>query len=131
MDPARQPHLLLQQPPQPTPPPGTSGPTPPPRHNRCPRRTNGTSTKRSIFRTSSAATGRWQRSRKRTNFSGSEEDHRRQHHTEEDTDGVAPLGGSRMHSHRGRRDDNGDVSSDPEQRLRRFAGNLEKRFQYR
>jgi hypothetical protein len=35
-----------------------------------------------------------------------------------------------MHSHRGRRDDDGDVSSDPEQQLRRFAGNLEKRFQY-
>jgi hypothetical protein len=46
---------------------------------------------------------------------------------EEDTDGVAPLGGSRMHSHRGRRDDDGDLSSDPEQRLRRVAGNLEKR----
>jgi hypothetical protein len=46
-----------------------------------------------------------------------------------DTDEVAPLGGSRMHSlwDRGRRDDNGDVSSDPEQRLRRFAANLEKR----
>jgi hypothetical protein len=32
-----------------------------------------------------------------------------------------------MHSHIGRRDDNGDVSSDPEQRLRRVAGNLENR----
>jgi hypothetical protein len=62
---------------------------------------------------------------------------------DEDTDGVAPLGGNRysaprhnarrqqhnrekMHSQwgRGRRDDDGDVSSDPEQRLRRLAGNL-------
>jgi hypothetical protein len=66
--------------------------------------------------------------------------------TDEDTDGVAPLGGNRysapkhnarrqqhnregMHSQWGRgiRDDDGDVSSDPEQRLRRLAGNLQKR----
>jgi hypothetical protein len=65
---------------------------------------------------------------------------------DEGTDGVAPLGGnmysaprhnSRRHQHnreimqsqwgRGRRDDNGDVSSDPEQRLRRIAGNLQER----
>ena len=65
---------------------------------------------------------------------------------DEDTDGVAPLGGNRysaprhnarrqqhnrerMHSRwgRGRRDDHGDVSSDPEQRLRRLAGNLQNR----
>jgi hypothetical protein len=65
---------------------------------------------------------------------------------DEDTDGVAPLGGSRysaprhnarrqqhirerMHSQweRGRKDDDGDVSSDPEQRLRRLAGNLQER----
>jgi hypothetical protein len=32
-----------------------------------------------------------------------------------------------MLSHRGRRDDDRDVSSDPEQQLRRVAGNLEKR----
>jgi hypothetical protein len=65
---------------------------------------------------------------------------------DEDTDGVAPLGGNRysaprhtarrqqhnreiMQSQwgRGRRDDDGDVSSDPEQRLRRLAGNLQER----
>jgi hypothetical protein len=65
---------------------------------------------------------------------------------DEDTDGVPPLGGNRysaprhnarrqqhnrerMHSQwgRGRRDDDGDVSSDPEQRLRRLAGNLQER----
>jgi hypothetical protein len=65
---------------------------------------------------------------------------------DEDTDGVAPLGGNRysaprhnarrqqhnremMHSQwgRGRRDDDGDVSSDLEQRLRRLAGNLQER----
>jgi hypothetical protein len=65
---------------------------------------------------------------------------------DEDTDGVASLGGNRysaprhnarrqqhnrerMHSQWGRerRDDDGDVSSDPEQRLRRLAGNLQKR----
>jgi hypothetical protein len=63
-----------------------------------------------------------------------------------DADGVAPLGGNRysaprhnarrqqhnrerMHSQwgTGRRDDDGDVSSDPEQRLRRLAGNLQNR----
>jgi hypothetical protein len=65
---------------------------------------------------------------------------------DEDTDGVAPLGGNRysaqrhnarrqqhnserMHSQwgRGRRDEDGDMSSDPEQRLRRLAGNLQER----
>jgi hypothetical protein len=65
---------------------------------------------------------------------------------DEDTDGVAPLEGNRysaprhnarrqqhnrerMQSQwgRGKRDDNGDVSSDPEQRLRRLAGNLQDR----
>jgi hypothetical protein len=65
---------------------------------------------------------------------------------DEDTDGVAPLGGNRysaprhnarsqqhnrerMQSQwgRGRRDDDGDVSSDPERRLRRLAGNLQDR----
>jgi hypothetical protein len=65
---------------------------------------------------------------------------------DKDTDGVAPLGGNRysaprhnarrqqhnrerMHSQwgRGRRDDDGDVSSDPEQQLRRLAGNLQER----
>jgi hypothetical protein len=64
---------------------------------------------------------------------------------DEDTDGVAPLGGNRysaprhnarrqqhnrerMHSQWGRgRRDNGDVSPDPEQRLRRLAGNLQER----
>jgi hypothetical protein len=65
---------------------------------------------------------------------------------DEDTDGVAPLGENRysaprhnarrqqhnrerMHSQwgRGRKDDDGDVSSDPEQRLRKLAGNLQER----
>jgi hypothetical protein len=65
---------------------------------------------------------------------------------DEDTDRVAPLGGNRysaprhnarrqqhnrerMHSQwgRGRRDGDGDVSSDPEPRLRRLAGNLQER----
>jgi hypothetical protein len=65
---------------------------------------------------------------------------------DEDTDGVAPLGGKRysaprhnarrqqhnrerMQSQlgRGKRDDDRDVSSDPEQRLRRLAGNLQDR----
>jgi hypothetical protein len=69
---------------------------------------------------------------------------------DEDTDGVAPLGGNRysaprhnarrqqhnrerMHLQwgRGRRDDDEDVSSDPEQRLRRLAGNLQERDQDR
>jgi hypothetical protein len=65
---------------------------------------------------------------------------------DKDTDGVAPLRGNRysaprhnarrqqhnrerMHSQwgRGRRDDDRDVSSDPEQRVRRLAGNLQER----
>jgi hypothetical protein len=69
---------------------------------------------------------------------------------DKDIDGVTPLGGNRYSSPRhnakrqkdnrermqsqwgrGRRDDDGDVSSDPEQRLRRLAGNLQNRDQDR
>jgi hypothetical protein len=65
---------------------------------------------------------------------------------DKDTDGVAPLGGNRysaprhnarrqqhnrerMQSQwgRGKRDNDGDVSSDSEQQLRRLAGNLQDR----
>jgi hypothetical protein len=91
--------------------------------------------KRPLTSTSSASTLVFDDEEKDPNYQPSDAD--------EDTDEVAPLGGNRysaprhnarrqqhnrekMHSQwgRGRRDDNGDVSSDPEQRLRRLAGNI-------
>jgi hypothetical protein len=88
--------------------------------------------------TSSASTSVFDDGEKDPNYQPSDAD--------EDTDGVAPLGGNRysaprhnarrqqhnrerMHSQwgTGRRDDDEDVSSDPEQRLRRLAGNLQER----
>jgi hypothetical protein len=88
--------------------------------------------------TSSTSTSVFDNDEKDPNYQPSDAD--------DDTDGVAPLGGNRysaprhnarrqqhnrerMQSQwgRGKRDDNRDVSSDPEQQLRRLAGNLQDR----